>query len=446
MTVPTAQPLKGTNHRQAPRADLLGYVEHLASQGDFLRIPVPLQKLYFVNSPALIEQILLRQSQSIQKPAFLKFAAKGIFGENLFTSDGELWRTLRSTIQPIFNAKRLEAYAEIAAGLTQETLDTWESGQTINLSQAMMDLTLGITTTCFFGLDLRQRTDGRNIVRFIELFNQRLTGVPIPAWIPTPQNRELKYLVKGFNRLFDQLIAERRPQAEQYDDILSLLLLAQRQDQTGLLSDRQIANEVSNLFAAGYELIGYTLTFTLYLLSQHPEIEDHLMAELDRVLGDRLPTLADLEAMPYLEAVLKESMRLLPGPAVLLKQTSNAITLGGNSIEKGAILMIAPWTLHRRSDIYPEPLNFDPDRFMGHRAAEISKFAYLPFSEGPRICIGRLFAMMQMRINLAMLLQQFKCQLDSDFELKPVFKFNLRPQEDLYVRLEQRQYQEAGLH
>ena len=434
---PNGHPRRG--HAQAMRADMLGYLEYLATQGNFLKIPLPLGSTgYYINAPEIAEQILLRQAKSFQKPFAIKYGAKGIFGENLFTSDGELWKVLRSSLQPAFHAGRLSVYADVAAKLTQELLDTWAPGQTVDIPTAMMDLTLGITTTNFFGLDLRHHSDGKGIIRFIELFSERVSGLPLPAWIPTPQNRELKYLVREGNKLFSQLIKERRPQAEKYDDVLSILIVAQRHDQSGLLSDHQIGNEVSNLFAAGYELIGYTLTFTLYLLSQHPGVEQQLMAEIDQVLGDRPPTLTDLEAMPYLEKVLKESMRILPSVALFGRQSIEPVTISGCTIPKNSLMLIAPWTLHHRADIYPEPEKFDPERFSDERQDSIPRFAYLPFSEGPRVCIGRAFAMMQMRINLAMLLQRYRLKLVEGYQFEPAFQFNARPKHGLPMQLEPR--------
>lgn len=434
---PNGQTQRG--HARAMREDMLGYLEYLATQGDFLKIQLPLGTVgYYVNSPEIAEQILLRQGKHFQKPFSIKYGAKGIFGENLFTSDGDLWRVLRSSLQPAFHSDRLKVYADVAAKFTQELLDTWEPGQTVDIPAAMMDLTLGITTTNFFGLDLRHRADGQGIIRFIELFSERVSGLPTPAWIPTPRNLELKHLVNEGNKLFRQLINERRPHAEKYNDVLSILVAAQHNDDTGLLSDRQIGNEVSNLFAAGYELISYTLTFTLYLLSQHPEIEAYVVAELDRVLGDRPPTLADLDNRPYLEQVLQESMRILPSAALFGRQSIDTIELGGYTVPKNSLMLIATWTLHHRPDIYSQPDQFDPERFSSDRQSTIPKFAYLPFSEGPRVCIGRAFAMMQMRINLAMLLQRYHLRLVKGYQLELQFQFNVRPKNGLPMKIEMR--------
>ncbi|MEM9162834.1 MAG: cytochrome P450, partial [Cyanobacteria bacterium P01_F01_bin.4] len=211
---------------------------------------------------------------------------------------------------------------------------------------------------------------------------------------------------------------------------------AQAADQTGLLTDRQVCNEVSNLFAAGYEVTANSLAFAFYLIHQHPAEEVRLCAEIDQVLGDRQIRVDDLAQMPYLECVLKESMRLLPVTMVFARQSTHAVTWADRSIPKNATILISPWTLHRRADIFPDPLAFNPDRFVSSARSQIPKFAYLPFSGGTRICLGQAFAMTQMRINLVTILQRYRLSTAPDYELKPYFSFNTRPQGGLPMWIE----------
>ncbi len=421
------------NHTKALREDTLGYIEHIAGQGDFLKIPFPLVPTYFVNHPDLIQEVMVKQSRSFHKPFGIKYTANQFFGDNLFTSDGELWKTLRSTLQPGFSVPRLQSYAQTVIGYTQKIMDRWQPGETVEITDAMMEVTLRSTTQCFFGLDLYSSQSGENLLRFIELFFKRISSFPVPAWIPIPSNREIKKLLKDRNDFFLPLIQERRISGEDKGDILSMLVKGQTADTTGLITDMQVCNEVSNLFAAGYEVTAYSLAFTLYLLDQYPKVEARLRHEIDRVLGTRTITVEDLEKMPYLEQVLQESMRLLPVIAVVGRQAIEPITIQGHPLPKNSSIIVSPWTLHRRADIYPEPLTFKPDRFADHN---ISKSAYIPFSGGPRACIGQGFAMMQMRINLAMILQRYRLSLPSDYVFKPIFNFNTRPKNGLPMILQ----------
>jgi cytochrome P450 len=218
---PAGQTHRG--HLRAMREDMIGYLENLAQQGDFLRIPLGLGSVYFVNSPDLVQEILLKQARKFHKPFIVKYTAKEFFGENLFTSDEELWQVLRAAIQPAFHAQRINAYASLMVDYSKVMVSQWQPGQVIDIPQAMMDLTLGITTKALFGRDLRNETEGQAIVRFIELFSQRLNGFPIPSWIPIPSNWEIKRLIAASDRFFSPLIEERRQSVEEHDDVLSNL-------------------------------------------------------------------------------------------------------------------------------------------------------------------------------------------------------------------------------
>ncbi|BAZ10146.1 cytochrome P450 [Calothrix sp. NIES-4071] len=434
-TIPTIT--KYRNHRSAMSQDILGYLENLAQQGDFLRIPLGLLgSAYFVNHPDLAQQVLLKQTKKFQKPFTVKYTAKGIFGENLFTSDGELWQVLRSIISPAFNAQRFDAYASIMTDYTTAMISQWRTGEVIDIPTAMMDLTLGITTKAFFGQDLRDNQIGQAIIGFIELFSQRISSFPVPSWVPIKSNLEMKRLFTLIDNHVSSIIVKRRRSGEDYGDVLSMLIKAQASDTTGLLTDKQVRNEVLNLFAAGYEVTAHSLAFTFYLISQHPEVEARLLDEINQV-GEKPITISDLNQMPYLEMVLKESMRLLPVTAVVSRQATENVVINEYTIPKNSLVLIAPWTLHRRSDYFPEPLRFNPDRFHQYKD-NIPKFAYLPFSGGSRICIGNAFAMMQMRINIAMILQRFKLTVPFDYELQPFFNFNTRPKNGLPMTIHAR--------
>jgi cytochrome P450 len=436
-TTPAGKTHRG--HLRAMREDMIGYLEHLAQQGDFLRISFGfLGSAYFVNSPDLVQEILLKQARKFHKPFIVKYTAKEFFGENVFTSDEELWQVLRAAIQPAFHAQRINAYASIMVDYTKAMLSQWQPGQVIDIPQAMMDLTLGITTKALFGRDLRDETEGQAIVRFIELFSQRLNGFPIPSWVPIPSNGEIKRLIAASDRFFSPLIEERRQSVEEHDDVLSMLIQAQAADTTGLLTNHQIRNEVMNLFAAGYEVTAHTLAFTLYLISQHLDVEARLLEEIDRVVDRRAIAIPDLEQMPYLEMVLKESMRLLPVTTVLSRQATENVVLNGYTLPKNSAVLFAPWTLHRCPEYFPNPLCFDPERFHRDRKDKIPKFAYLPFSAGPRICIGNAFAMMQMRINLATILQNYRLTVAPEYQFEPFYSFNTRPKNGLPMTVEVR--------
>lgn len=436
-TLPAHQLRQG--HIRAMQQDMLGYLEYLAPQGDFLQIPLGWAgAAYLINHPDLIQEVLLKQARQFHKPFTVKYAARGLFGENLFTSDDELWQVLRSSLQPAFHARRIAVSAQVMLDYTQTMVAGWQAGQILDMPAALMDLTLGITTKALFDQDLRNAEAAAAILRFIDLFAQRITSLPIPGWLPIPSNWEMKRQIAIIDRHLSPLIADRRRSGNDLGDVLSMLIQAQKADTTGFLTDQQVRNEVLNLFAAGYEVTAHTLAFTLYLIAQHPAVEVRLVDEIRQTLGSRPITLADLEQLPYLDQVLKESMRLLPVTAVVSRQTLAPVTLGDTTLPKNRLVLIAPWILHRRPDLFPDPLRFDPDRFQAERMEAIPKFAYLPFSAGPRVCIGQAFAMLQLRINLATILQHYRLMLLSDYQFQPFFRFNTRPKQGLPMRLQPR--------
>ena len=432
-TIPNlAKPPTGQSHIQAFRDDLISYLEYAATQGDLVRVPIPLTKFYIANHPALVEEVLLKQSRSFQKPENLKYVAKQFFGENVFTSDGEVWTTLRSAIRPAFNRDRLSEYAQLMIQQTEKVMESWEENQVIEMSESMMDLTLRTTTLCFFGVNLSNTERGKELLEFIQLFFQRIQVPPFPKWLPVNSNRRLKYLVRSQQDFCSRLIEERRLNEQQTNDVLSLLLTSQENDSSGILSDTQICNEVFNLFAAGYEVTAYTLAFSLYLLALNPQKLEKMRSDVQNI---EITSLCNPDrTFSYLDQVIKESMRLFPVAAVVSRQSITSLQLQDYILPRKSVLLIPPWTLHRRPEIYDDPLTFTPERFDGDRT--YPKFAYLPFSGGPRACIGQAFAMMQMKINLVMILKKFRPTLLPDYEFKPVFQFNTRPLNGMPMKLE----------
>ena len=432
---PIAQLPPGTNasnHRQAMQQDMIGYVEHIATQGDLVRIPLlgPVYG-YFLNDPDLIRVVLVTDADRYHKPSNVKNAAKSMKIENVFTTDGEVWQALRKVMQPAFHTRRINNYAAIMATYSQEMVARWQNGAQLDSPAEMMDLTLGITTRALFGADMRGQEAAAAIVRFIELFYGRISSLPIPGWLPTAANREMRRQLDIIEAWLSPIIAERKTQDAPSDDVLSLLIEAQKVDKSGVLTDHQVRTEVMNLFAAGYEVVAHTLAFTLYLVAQHPAVEERILAELDAVLEGQPVTLETANRLHYLDLVIKESMRLLPVTTVLTRQSAMPVQLAGYNLPKNRLIFFAPWALHRDAGHFPEPLAFMPERFDPEHGHPIPKYAYLPFGGGPRICLGNAFALLQMKINLATIWQHAHLEVAPGYELQPHYAFNTRPKEGL---------------
>lgn len=439
--IPIAQLPPGSqkSHLQMMKTDMIGYIEHIAPQGNLLRIPLfgPIYG-YFINEPELIQEVLAKQANAFEKPFNIKYTAKGMRIDNLFTADGELWQALRKLMQPAFHARRIDNYAQIMIDYSRQKISAWRDGQRIDVPAEMMDLTLGITTRALFGKDMRGDDAARAIVRFIELFYNRISGLPVPAWLPTKVNREMRRQIAIIEAWLSPMIAERKAESRSYGDVLSMLIEAQKSDSTGLLTDRQVRTEIMNLFAAGYEVVAHTLAFTLYLVSKNPAVNDRMQTELDLVFGREPISLDGVGQLKYLEMVLKESMRLLPVTTVVSRQTAAKAELKGYTLPKRRLVLLSPWVLQRNEAYFPEPLTFQPERFDPENGQEIKKYAYLPFSTGPRICIGNAFAMMQMKINLATIWQRYRLTHAPDHTFEPFYAFNTRPKNGLPMIVHQR--------
>lgn len=443
LTIPVAKPPAGETflyHIQKPRENLIEYIEHLAQQGDILEIKLGPTSLIYINHPDLVRDVLVTQAMKFHKPKSVKRSVEQLIGYNLFSTDGDTWRVLRKSMSPAFHTQRIHAYLDIMADFTEQMIAGWSDDETVEIPDAMMDVTMGITTKTLFDVDLRDQQAGEAILTFLNLFNERISNpLALPTWVPTKSNRQLKAAIEIGDDLLQPIIEERRATGEDHGDLLSMLLIAQREDNTGILTDHQVRNEINNLFAAGYEVVAHTAGFTLYLVSQHPAVEKKLFEEIDTILGDRRVTIEDLPKLVYLEQVIEESMRLLPVTTVLGRQAVEETTIGeGYPVKNGSPILIAPWTLHRLEEFYPEPERFDPERFSPQRRDSIPKHGYIPFSTGPRICIGNAFAMMQLKANLATIWQRYRLSTTEDYQFEPVFRFNTRPKNGLPMVLHQR--------
>ncbi len=428
--IPGAKAPEGKNffyHLQATNDDLLAYLEHLASYGDIVRLSI--LPAYLLNRPDYVQQVLITQSKSFSKPDNVKYAVGNILGaQNLFSSDGDVWRVLRKSVQPAFHMQRISGYLDMMIASTEARMATWQNGALLDFPREVMDLTMSITSQALFGHELENAKSGQAIIDFLDIFSDRITNpIPVPTWLPLKSNRKMKEALQVADDLLLPIIEERRASGEDTGDILSMLLEAQRTDDTGILTDLQVRIEVFNLFAAGYEVTGNTTAFTMYLISQHPEVAQELVTEIDKALaGDNTLTLETLAQMTYLEQVIKESMRLLPITAVVSRTVLEDVMIDGYRIPKNATVLIAPWTLHRRADIFSDPETFNPERFSPENEKDIPKNAYIPFSTGPRVCIGNAFAMLQMKATLALMLKNYRFELPDDYVFEPYWRFNTR--------------------
>jgi len=261
------------------------------------------------------------------------------------------------------------------------------------------------------------------------------TLVPQPAWLPTPRNRRWKRLMKTINSGVYQMIEQRRQNPADRADVLSAYMTT-RNEQTGEgMSDKLLRDEVMTLVIAGYDAVAHSLCWTLYLLAQHADAQARLRAELDEVLGGRTPTAEDLPRLGYTTRVLQESMRLYPPAWLLARSPTQDDVIDNCPVPVGSTVLSSPFATHRRPDIWDNPERFDPDRFTAERSDGRPKYAYFPFAGGARQCIGNTFALQEMQIIVAMVMQRFRLKLVPEHRVEVQASLILRPKHGIRITL-----------
>jgi cytochrome P450 len=411
-----------------------------SQQGDLTRVQAGPITFYQINAPELLHEMLVEKADKFKKGVILQ-RVRPLVGNGLLTSDGSFWKRQRKLAQPAFHAKRIQNYAEAMVELTQKMLTEWQPGSIRNIDHDMMKLALTIVSRTLFGADLDAETSSGvkdAMTKALSAINNQInTATPAPAWLPTPNKLTLNHAIDELDQLLERTIGERRQSKEDKGDLLSMLMLA-TDDDGNSMSDQQLRDEAMTIFLAGHETTANALTWTFYLLSQHPDVEAKVHAELDRVLGGRAPTLADLPQLTYLEQVLKESMRLYPPASGLSREPIEDVTLGEYHLPKGAFVIASMYSLHRNPRYFPEPEQFDPERFSPENEAKLPKYAYLPFGGGPRVCIGNMFAEMEARLVLATILNRYRLTLAPGQRVKPIQIVTIRPKYGMKMQVHAR--------
>jgi cytochrome P450 len=415
--------LIGGNIRQF-RDRLLDFLLQVARDyGPLTSFRVGPRRIFLASASELIEQVLITDARHYTKH-FGARAFKPVLGNGLVTSEGEFWHRQRKLIQPVFLKTRVQSYAPIMGDLTERMLESWIPGKTIRINDEFGTLTSRIALKTLFDLDDegdRERFNDTLRLSF-DLMSARLRRIfKLPLWVPTPEALCLKRSISDLERKVEGFIASARARQEMGDDLLSRLMLAQDEDGTRM-SNRQLRDEVMTLYLAGHETTALTLTWTWYLLAQHPRVEDKLVSEWLRVLAGRSPTADQLQQLPYTAAVIAEAMRLFPPVYVIGREATRDLELGGYRVKRGYTVLMSQWVNHRDPQYFLEPEEFHPERWENGLAKRIPKFAYYPFGGGQRMCIGSSFASLEAPIILATVGQRYR------FTIDPGAVISLKPQ------------------
>ncbi|HWX55451.1 MAG TPA: cytochrome P450 [Verrucomicrobiae bacterium] len=439
--------------------DPLGLLERVArAYGDITEIRAGFMRRVLINHPDLITQVLIIQQNKFQKSEITRQLLGELLGQGLLTSEGDFWRRQRRLAQPAFRRSRINEYAPTMVQVAEETMHGWRNGQVTDIVEQMMALTLEVAVRALFGTTLPSEAAavGRATTFLMRYQLGRMRSpLRLPKNWPTAANRraerERQVLDKLVYRVIEQKQASvKQPSADSCphhasgsngnrhdDDVLSLLMAAMDEDGSQM-TPQQLRDETMTLFLAGHETTALSLAWTWYLLGENPKAEARLQEELHGVLGGRMPEAADLERLPYLRAVVDESLRLY-SPASLMSRMSIApFSLGGYDFPTGTTVLMSQWIMHRDPRFYDDPNSFRPERWLAGLEDRLPKGAYFPFGDGPRRCIGQDFAILDTMLVLAAIAQKFSFRLVPGHPIVPEQLVTLRPRHGIKMTIQER--------
>lgn len=424
-------------------ADRLGYLERLhQAHGDVAHFKMGLWNIYVVNHPDYVKQMFVADAHKTRKSAVIRLG-RIILGNGLLSSEGELHKKQRRLIAPAFHRKRIAHYVDAMSRQARELSAQWHDGQQLDMHEEMMRLTLSVIGETMFGADVSEQSKAVNeCLESIFVMLNRITSPfnALKCLLPLPSNAKFLYARWKLDRIVYAMIEERSRNPQQHhDDLLQMLLDARDEEGDGSGMDRrQIRDEVLILFLAGHETTANALTWTWYLLSQHPEVEQRLHVEIDRVLEDQSPTFEDVMRLPYTRMVIEESMRCFPPVYAIDRDVMEPITLGPYHIPRGSTIFVSPWCLHHDPRYFPDPERFDPDRWLPEEKERRPKHCYFPFGMGTRSCIGEQFAWAEAIVLLAALARNWRAELMPGTVVEPYPLITVRPKNGLPVILRKR--------
>ena len=422
--------------------DLLGFFSYCAEQyGEIVPLRLGLTPACLINKPEYIEQILQKRELFVKNTPDWR-TARTLVGQGVFTSEGDFWARQRRLIQPVFYQQRINAYAETMVHYTKDLLLTWKEGGIRDIHEDMMNLTLNILTKTIFDIEL-SGTEGKIIADCLHLAMQWFTsqqkqGYLQLFWLPTPINLRYKDALKKMDQLIYELIRQRRANRKDSGDLLSMLMeVVDSSDGTGM-SERQLRDELVTIMLAGHEGTANLLSWIFMILCQNPSVQAKLVLELETVLGNRLPNTEDINHLRYTQQVIKESLRLYPPVYAIPRCPIRDCEIGGYTFPAGCFMVVSPWLMQRSSKYFPNPEKFQPERWENNLEKQLPKGVYFPFGDGPRLCIGKGFAMMEATLILATIVQKFKLELLSEPPIVPFLSMSLRPKYGIKVLVKDR--------
>ena len=398
--------------------------------GDVFVTRVLTGQSYFIRDPAVVNAINVTHAKHIYKPKVVKQMWRPFLGNGLVPNDGASWRRQHKLVMPGFHKMRIDAYAPTMAEYTRDMVRGWKEGEQRDFRKEMVELTLRVVGKTLFDTDLA--ADSETVHQAIKDISEALidhaqTPIPAPRWWPSKRNKRMVRALDAMDGVIERLVAARRKERRDRGDLMSHIVFAT--DEKGSMSDKQMRDELMTLVFAGHETTAHTLTWAWYLLAVNRDKLKKAQREIDQTLGAKPIEVDDLRELPYLEMCLKESLRRLPAVWIFAREAQKDLRLGDYFFPKGAILAISPLATGRNPKYFARPLEYRPERWTREFERQLPKGAYVPFAAGPRVCLGKQFAMMEMRIILGTLIQNVDINVLEGFEPDFVPELSLNPGE-----------------
>jgi cytochrome P450 len=428
------------------RSPLYYFVDVAQRYGAVVKLNLGPGSMVLVAHPDAVQYVLQQNHQNYRKGYD---AVEPVIGKGLVTSEGEFWLRQRRLMQPMFHRERVAAFADMMVAATERLLAQWyrhDPRRPLDVAEQMTRLTQEIIARTMFSADVGEQVD-RLMAAFeftLQYLNQRMfMPVPYLERLPTPTNIRFRRALRTLDEITYDLIQKRRrliatDPAAAPPDLLTMLLQARDADTGEQMSDKQLRDEVITIFFAGHETTASTLSWAWYVLARRPDLADELRAEAQRVLGDRRPEAADVPELAFTRRVIDETLRLFPPAWMFARQAIADDEILGFHVRAGSMLALSPYVTHRDPAFWEQPYRFDPDRFLPERKKQHHRYAYFPFGGGPRLCIGRDFALTEATLILAMIARRFELRLAPGAVVEEQPVATLRPRPEVLMLLHER--------
>lgn len=415
------------------------YLRHLyETYGDLVALTNDNTAVVFVFHPDYNRQVLSNADTFWTREEFIRIpegSALKRVGAGLFSMNGEKHRQHRQLMMKAFDRSGIAGYRDETNAITDDVLNSWRPGAQVDLVREMQNLALRVVSKVLYGLDVTP--NARNLVEIIQEWmalnlNPLVAVFPLD-WPGLPYRRLLNLSVTLEQEVL-ALVEEKRRNLTRERDALTALILAHDEDGNSL-TDQDLVGHATLLFGVGHETTASCLIWTLFLLAQHPRIQAALLEELDAVLGGESPTVEQFDDLPLLDAVVKESLRVLPPGAFSMRAAQKTFSLGGYELPAGTFVTFSQYITHHRPDLYTDPDKFVPERWFSIKPGP---YEYIPFGAGSRMCLGMGFAIMEVKVVIARLLQRYRLELPDGLKVDCKETFALQPKRALPVTIRPR--------